>query len=377
MAKHNTWFRKVGNWVGKTFDIDNIVHSLMGKYLDTGMTGRDQETLDYEDRIADENAELAYKRQREFQEDYMTPEAQIKSQYAGYKSVGINPMALAGSQPGASGSNVPESSPSGGTSGGSGDMLGALLSFTLGSKRLDVDKALQSRELDIKEDYNNKMGELIQQQTKAQETQNQYLKDMLSGAVDKVRAEVAALKDELNNNVVRRNLDRANIKAAEARAALDRQNAWLAAINSRIASADANTREQFNQLQNAYMYWSSEIAHANSDFARRMASKQLSLMSHQIALLAEQKYGVMVNYLQGYEGWQQAKFVTGHQNVTYWNDLVAGDLKILGQTFGAVLGASKLGALGNIGQTTLALPNAGPFNPMSMPFGVTMPPLRP
>ncbi len=373
----NTWIRKIGKWAGKTFDIDNLVNSALGKYFDASMTGRDKETLDYEDRIADENAELAYKRQREFQDDYLTPEAQIKSQYAGYKSVGLNPMALAGSNPGVTSSNVPESSPSGGTSGGSGDFLGSMLSFVLGQKRLDVDKALQSPELDIKEDYNNKLGQLVEQQTKAQQTQNQYLSDMLSGSVDKLHAEIANLRDQLNNNVVTRNLGRANIKAAEARAALDRQNAWLAAINSRIASADANTREQFNQLQNAYMYWSSEIAHANSDFARRLASKQLSLMSHQIALLAEQKYGVMVNYLQGYEGWQQAKFVTSHQNATYWNDLVAGDLKILGQTVGAVLGASKLGALGNIGQTTLSLPNAGSFNPLNTPFGSTMPPLRP
>lgn len=377
MAKSNTWLRKFGKWAGKHFDIDNIVDSLLGKYADTGMTGRDKETLDYEDRIADENADLAYQRQREFQEDYLTPEAQIKSQYAGYKSVGINPMALAGSQPGATGSNVPESSPSGGVSGGSGDLLGPLLSFELGKKRLDVDKALQSRELDIKEDYNTKLGELVEQQTKAQQTQNQYLSDLLSGSVDKLHAEIDSLRDELNNNRVRRNLDRANIKAAEARAALDRQNAWLAAINSRIATADANTREQFNQLQNAYMYWSQEIAHANSDFSRRLASKQLELMSHQIAVLAEQKFGVMVDYLNGYENWQQAKFVTAHQNTTYWNNLIAGDLKILGSTVGAVLGASKLGALGKIGQTTLALPNSGSFNPMSTPFGTTMPPLRP
>ena len=377
MAKSNTWLRKFGKWVGKHVDIDNVVDSLMGKYLDTGMTGREKETLDYEDRIADENSELAYKRQREFQEDYLTPEAQIKSQYAGYKSVGINPMALAGSQPSATGSNVPESSPSGGVSGGSGDLLGPLLSFELGKKRLDVDKALQSRELDIKEDYNTKLGQLVEQQTKAQQTQNQYLSDMLSGTVDKLHAEINNLRDELNNNRVRRNLGRANITAAEARAALDRQYAWLAAINSRIATADANTREQFNQLQNAYLYWSQEIAHANSDFSRRLASKQLSLMSHQIAFLAEQKFGVMVDYLQGYENWQQLKFVTAHQNTTYWNGLVSGDLKILGQTVGAVLGASKLGALGKIGQTTLALPNAGTFNPMSTPFGITMPPLRP
>ena len=354
MAKSNTWLRKFGKWLAKTVNVDNVAMGLLGKYTDSNMTPREQEILDYEDRIADENADLAYARQREFQEDYMTPEAQIKSQVAGYRSVGINPMALAGTSPGATGSSVPEASPSGGVSGGSGDILGALLSFSLGNKRLEVDKALQSRELDIREDYNQKLGELVEQQTQGQKTQNQYLSDMLSGAVDKVHAEVASLKDELNNNRVRRNLDRANIKAVEARAALDRQNAWLAAINSRIATADANTREQFNQLQNAYMYWSQEIA-----------------------LLAEQKFGVMVNYLQGYEGWQQAKFVTAHQNVTYWNDLVAGDLKILGQTVGAVLGASKLGALGNIGQTTLSLPNAGSFNPMSTPFGTTMPPLRP
>lgn len=106
------------------------IGSMADKYSGAHMTQGDKEKADYEDAIADENATLAYERQKEFQELYLTPEAQLKSQVAGFDAIGMNRMLLAGSQPGASASTAPQSS--GGTAGdtsGSGDIFGALSSI--------------------------------------------------------------------------------------------------------------------------------------------------------------------------------------------------------------------------------------------------------
>lgn len=113
------------------------------------MAQSEKERMALEDEYQDENALEAYQRQKQFQDDYLTPEAQIKSTLAGYTAAGINKMALAGVSPGASASSVPESAGPSGTSpvpqdtgalGGLMDVLNLKLKDKQIEKQYEVDK---------------------------------------------------------------------------------------------------------------------------------------------------------------------------------------------------------------------------------------------
>lgn len=317
------------------------------------MAKSEKERMDYEDSINDENADEAYRKQREFQMDFLTPEAQIKSLAAGYQAVGINKMAMAGSSPGASASSAPQSSVSGGSPVGSmSDVLGPLVEML----KFKADYKLREKQIDAQVDYNKALKGLAEANTQGQNITNENLPELLG-------TQISVAKDQLNNNIVQRQLWRSGITANQARAALDRSAAWLNAIKSRTETADANTRERFNYLQNQYMYWSVESAKVQGQFARRMALKQLEYTSQQIALMGEQLVGTKVAYLKGFEEWKQAQFVTGKQNVTYWKDFATDILKTAGVTLGSIGGLSKLIAPVRAMPSPLALPNYGAFTP--------------
>lgn len=115
-----------------------------------------KQQLDYEDAINDENAAVAYVRQREFQQDYLTPESQLKSQAAGYSAIGMNKMLLAGSQPGASSASSPQADSASGASpdlpGGLGSFFSSLLNYKVEKERVDNEYKLRERGLDIERD---------------------------------------------------------------------------------------------------------------------------------------------------------------------------------------------------------------------------------
>lgn len=354
----------------------NVFENVENKYAGTGLTDTDRDKIKLEDEYADENADVAFERQKWMQENYLSPAAQIRSTAEGYEEVGINKMAMAGTNPGASSANVPQSE-GGSVTPQSGDLLGHILNFVMRGAQLKEEVKLRNRDIDVKEDYNKALAALATSQKEGKDIENQFAPQILSGKVEELTASVNALKDQLNNNRVQRELWRQEIKTSEAVAALNRAQAWLTSINSRIATADANTRAQFDFLQNQFLYWSVQSAKVQGQFAERMAKKQLSFMSHQIALLAEQKYGTMVNYLNGYELYKQSKFTTKHQGISYWNDLIAGDLETVGKVAGTIFGFTSFGKMaGAAGQpSSLILRQEGgtytpkPMEPLKDKFG--------
>lgn len=144
----------------------------------------EKEKMDYEDEINDENADLAYIRQRQFQENYLSPAAQLSSLAAGYDSIGLNRMSLVGANPGVTSSSVPQAaSPSSGGSpslpSGIGDVFSSLLSYSNEKKRIDNDYKLRDRQLDIdsrrlqmQELYYKTLGGYYGSKTTAQENEN-------------------------------------------------------------------------------------------------------------------------------------------------------------------------------------------------------------
>lgn len=118
---------------------DRFVSKLKDIYTSIfGYLPGEKKKINYLDDIADENAKVAYERQRQMQEDYLNPDAQLKSAAAGYDSIGLNRMAMVGYHPGASASTVGQSASPQDTSGAVApvESIGAMLSTLLDSKRV-------------------------------------------------------------------------------------------------------------------------------------------------------------------------------------------------------------------------------------------------
>lgn len=85
-----------------------------------------------------EQADLAYQRQREFYQDFQSPEAQMRSQMAGMQSLGINPALMyGGSMPSGGGSSSP-SAPSS-VAPTSGESLGSFITVMLNAAKLGAE----------------------------------------------------------------------------------------------------------------------------------------------------------------------------------------------------------------------------------------------
>ena len=82
------------------------------------------------------------------QEDYFSPEAQLRSAAAGFDAIGLNRMAMVGYHPGASASTVGQAAPPQDTSGGvaPAESIGAMLSTLLDSKRVRNETKLSDAE---------------------------------------------------------------------------------------------------------------------------------------------------------------------------------------------------------------------------------------
>lgn len=130
------------------------------------MSPSDKKTLQYQDEIADSNATLAYMRQRQFQEDYLMPRAQLNSLAQGYADVGLNKMGLAGFNAGASSSSAPQAS-SGSSSGNSPVNVGAVIGQLLGAVQ-------RSREIDIEGSRAEANNALLREQAEGQRIENRW-----------------------------------------------------------------------------------------------------------------------------------------------------------------------------------------------------------
>lgn len=318
-------------------DFSNIVDSLIKHYTHSGMTGETREEMDYENDLFVRNWD-----------ERTGPRAQVNETALGFDDVGLNRMLMAGNQPGAT-----ASSPSAPASNGS-DLLGGILNTVLRAKQVKNERDIAERSLDIQDKLADASIRKQIAEASGQETYNLFAPQLFQGQVDN-------LKDALRNNVVQRNLWRSDITANEARAALDRSSAWLNSIESRIKTADANTRDQFNYLTNQLYYWSVESAKVGAGYAKKFAEKQLELVSGQIAHLAsqaklfdEQVYSTQIGYMQGWQQYKMNQPAVRYSKFKFWNDVVANDLKTVGVLVGAAAAAGKLFAPPAVGAGVVA-----------------------
>lgn len=326
-----------------SFDLGGILGAIYSIYQDirnwNKMSPAKKQELDYEDEIADENADEAFRKQKEFQEMYLTPEAQIKSQAAGFDAIGLNRMMLAGGAPGASSSSAPQAS----VSGASGNLtVTDVLSSALAFSKLKNEVKLRDKELGIQDKLADAQIRSLTANAQGQESFNLFAPQIYSSQVD-------VLKDTLRNNVVQRNLWRSGISLNEAKRSVERTSAFLNGIQANLLSSDARYRDQFNYLTNQLYYWGVESARVQGQYAERFAKKQLSLISGQIVnlskearLLDEKVYETQIGYMQGYQNYLLRAPQVRHANFTYWNDIITGDLKTAAMVVGSAYGLGKI-----------------------------------
>lgn len=145
-----------------------------------------KESLDYQDSIADENATVAYMRQKAFQEQYLMPEAQLRSLARGYESVGLNKMGLAGFQSGASSSSVSPAE-SGSPSSNSPTAVGELISSLIGAFQ-------QGQRIDIEGSHVAAQNKLLDAQAEAQNIENRYKDEYLSTQLSYLKENIAQVR---------------------------------------------------------------------------------------------------------------------------------------------------------------------------------------
>lgn len=89
-------------------------------------------------QFSSEQADIAYQRQRDFYQDFQSPEAQMRSQMSGMQSLGVNPALMyGGTMPSGGGSSSP-SSPSS-VAPTSGESLGSFISVMLNALKVGAE----------------------------------------------------------------------------------------------------------------------------------------------------------------------------------------------------------------------------------------------
>lgn len=137
MATKSKFWQSVEKFISNTplgmfadGSLKEALKSAVKYYTHSGMTNDKREEMAEQDKYLDENREQDYAVEKRGFEEMYGPEAQIKSEAAGYDAVGLNRMLMAGSSPGATASTPSPSAPS--ASGGNGDPVAALMSVVGG-----------------------------------------------------------------------------------------------------------------------------------------------------------------------------------------------------------------------------------------------------
>lgn len=148
MAKHNTWFRKLGKWFKSIFKdvppIDQLLKNAIGGVTGTSMTDKEMQEADYQlqnQRILNDEE---YMRKKEFYEIFESPAAQVRQ----YKSAGLNPALLyqGGASVSASGGIGTPGSADASSDNTSSALIAALLGF--GQKIMQMQQDFKLREFD-------------------------------------------------------------------------------------------------------------------------------------------------------------------------------------------------------------------------------------
>lgn len=305
-----------------------VVKNLLNAYAHTGMTDEAKETADYEDAIADENATVAYMRQKEFQEQYLTPEAQLKSQAAGYDALGINRMMLGGSQPGASASTAPMSSGGNASVAAGGlDLVSTLISAALKNRQLDIDEGHLANE--------TKRTDAEVEGIDISNANLQDLIDLQKGELDK---KIEFMGQQIQTEPVKRALLRTEIGLKQAETAVRENMSALQKIDLKYHDA-----YQAAQLSIAQAY--AGIAETDNKFHQKLLEQQIGINAKQIEIMNQT---IVTGKLQNGLLAKQFQYYDSDRKFNRWTTGIGTAAKVVGAVAGVAMGGAAIGKLAPI-----------------------------
>lgn len=327
MSKKNIFGFQKHTWFGKLTDMYpfNILASYLAKTTGAEMTAADKQKADYEDEIADQNADVTYMRQKEFQENYLTPEAQLKSQAAGFDAIGMNRMLMAGSQPGASASSTPMSSGgTAGTSAGSGDLIATLMNSLLRGKELEIAQGHLDNE--------TKMTDAEVQGIDIKNANLQELLDLQKGELDK---KIEFMGQQIQTEPVKRALLRTEISLKQAETAVKENMSALQKIDLKYHDA-----YQAAQLGIAQAY--AGIAATDNKFHEQLLKQQIGINAKQIEIMNQT---IVTGKLEAGLLAKQFQYYDSDRRFNRWNTGIGTAAKAIGAVAGVAMGGAAIGKL--------------------------------
>lgn len=313
---------QITNFYSKT------IRNIFNRYTGNDMTDSDLRKLYEEDKIADENADLAYARHKEFQELYLTPEAQIKSQAAGFDAIGMNRMLLAGSQPGASSSTAPQSA--GGTAGssaGSVDILSLLSNF-----------ALKSKELELAKQHVDNETKRTDAEVQGIDIRNANLQDLLDLQKGELSQKIEFMGQQIETEPVKRALLRTEIGLKQAQTAVQENMSMLQKIDLKYHDA-----YQAAQLGIAQAY--AKIADTNSQYQKRLLEQQIGINAKHIEIMEQT---IITGKLNAGLLAKQFQYYDSDRKFNRWNTGIGTAAKAVGAVAGVAMGGAAIGKLAPI-----------------------------
>lgn len=246
------------------------------------MSKAEKESMDYEDSINDENADLAYIRQREFQESYLTPEAQLKSQAAGMDAIGLNRMLIGGNTAGSTGSVQQSSGTSGAAPRNASPLdVSGLITGISSLVQARADAEFKQGQLDVNRQLMDSELKRRAAETEGIEIENSYKAELASANIRKLNADadnMTANKRLVESKGVGQDIINTYLPdRLQATINLDRANASLSETQKRLVEQKVLTESKLREKMDAEI--ATMVSHRN-------------LMVSQAALSDEQALGI-------------------------------------------------------------------------------------
>lgn len=320
---HNhTWFGKLTNQYPF-----NILAAYLSKVTGAEMTAADKQKADYEDMLADENADVAYERQRALNEDF-GPRWQMQQTAAGFDDVGLNRMLMAGSSPGASASSAPMSSGGrAGTSAGSGDIVSSIMNAFL-----------KNRELDIAEGHLENETKKTDAEVQGIDIRNANLQDLLDLQKGELSQKIEFMGQQIQTEPVKRALLRTEIGLKQAETAVNENMAALQKIDLKYHDA-----YQAAQLAIAQAY--AGIAQTDNQFHKKLLEQQIGINAKQIEIMNQT---IITGKLEAGLLAKQFQYYDSDRKFNRWNTGIGTAAKAIGAVAGVAMGGAAIGKLAPI-----------------------------
>ena len=277
-----------------------LMDNLLNYYGHTGMDDRTKEEMDYQLQNQQLLNEEAYERQIDFYERFQSPSALVSQ----YKDAGLNPMLLAGSNPGASATSQPSGSAAGASHSG-GDIMGFLsnvFSIFMKASQFDDSLILEKMRVGVAQfDAETRRQQVVNQKSlwdtiiRLNNQKFDYNEQLYPASIDNLKANTANLQQMVLTGAADEALKRANIGRVEAETALAIRQEALLQIQQKHA-------DSYYSLQNSLLYYQNQIAATQNDFERRTLEKRIEIVNKQLDLMVLDETGkILQNGLAGYD----------------------------------------------------------------------------